>query len=159
MTVSSDQRKKTKAIPLSENFQSRALTKRLLHKTAMERTEIIRTRKAIHHPSMKLSGTRAFADNCSIQADESDTNRIAIPERRNPHLPPIVRVYVIGIVIPVMLYAMFTTRFLCPSSTYKPIPITTKYPCLCVWCRQVQHLRPSWGYWIILIIIGAVPFG
>jgi len=60
MTVSSDQRKKTKAIPLSENFQSRALTKRLLHKTAMERTEIIRARKAIHHPSMKLSGTRAF---------------------------------------------------------------------------------------------------
>jgi len=60
MTVSSDQRKKTKAIPLSENFQSQALTKRLLHKTAMERTEIIRTRKAIHHPSMKLSGTRAF---------------------------------------------------------------------------------------------------
>lgn len=58
---------------------------------------------------------RQEADNCSIQADESDTNRIPIPEGK-PRIPFIVRVYVIGIVIPVMLYA------LCLQPDFVPCP-------------------------------------
>lgn len=95
------------------------------------------------------------ADNCSIQADESDTNRIPIPERQAPH--PVHRsclchrhCYPCH-----ALCFMFTTRFLCPAPAMRP---ATKCPCPCVWCRQVQHLRPSWAHWIIPIIIGAVAF-